>query len=70
MKRYFLIFYQANNSTSTITGNYVLQTEDGFPHKANIDAYIKEYNSEQKIIGAVVTNIIELNEEDCKNWIK
>ena len=70
MNRYFLIFYEASlGNGNIITGNFSQQTEV-FPSKKQIENYLQEYNRDSKLVGSVVTNIIELSQEDYKNWVK
>ena len=71
MKRYFIIFYRADNQARYSTGWIPLYTTDGtyFNHKMVKNAIIN------RLIGftideIIIINIIELNEVDYYQFIK
>jgi hypothetical protein len=72
MNRYFIVFYIIGNSSSLVHGNISFYTDDGtFAKQAEVvDEITKSYpQNARKHKDIVITNIIELSEEDYNTWI-
>lgn len=64
--RYFIIFFDQKYNSRFTVGNLTAMQE-GFPNRKHITNYIaKENNVPADCI--VITNVIELTEQDYKDW--
>ena len=69
MKRYFIVMYSTKDKKcSQTTGDLTTFTEDGkYINRKKMEDYIlNRYNS----IDTIITNIIELSEQEHNEWIR
>lgn len=66
-KRYFLAFYKGTTDTGYCEGYMDFTTKGGFINKVETHRMIKEKFSNIKDL--TITNVLELKENDYKDWI-
>ena len=69
--RNFIIFYHCQNSNKLCDGNYTSKNRLTFPNRKECCEWIEKTNNFIfSIDEIVITNIIELTEDDLNNWNK
>jgi hypothetical protein len=66
-KRYFIVFYNGNRGSEGSIGNILFDTENGF---LSLNTVVKLIKENINLTECVITNIIELTEQDYNDWIK
>jgi len=64
-KRYFIVSFSGFNDMGNVTGFIDFSTDGGFLSLKTTIEYIKE---KQGIKECIITNIIELSEQDFNDW--
>lgn len=70
MNRYFIAFFIASSDNRRMTGNIATKTGGEYLNSVDIRKDIEEEFEEDEARDVVITNIIELSEQDYNDWIK